>query len=174
MYTVSKLAKLFSLSRSTLLYYEKIDLLIPDEISGQNYRLYTEDNRKELEKICLYRDMGIPLKKIRQMLIKENDHIQKELENQLLCLNKKIQILRKQQQAILNILQQEPLMKSTRLLSKDQWVQMFKNAGMSEQDMHNWHRDFEANAPEAHQDFLESIGLDEAKIRQIRQWAGGL
>ena len=44
-------------------------------------------------------------------------------------------------------------------------------AGMSDEDMRNWHREFEAREPLAHQEFLESLYLDTDEIRQIRHWS---
>lgn len=169
MYTVSQLAKQFNLSRSTLLYYESIDLLVSSELGENNYRLYSENDKRTLEKICMYRDMGIPLKKIKSLLESETDEIQGELERQLLTLNNEIKRLRSRQQAILGVLKNKERLKSTRLLDKDQWVEMFRNVGMSDENMSEWHREFERNAPEAHQDFLESIGLSEERIREIRK-----
>ena len=44
-YTVGQLVKAFKLSRSTLLYYDKINLLTPSgEWTEANYRLYTQDD----------------------------------------------------------------------------------------------------------------------------------
>ena len=42
MYTVGQIAKKFKISRSTLLYYDSIDLLKPKGRSDSNYRLYAD------------------------------------------------------------------------------------------------------------------------------------
>lgn len=169
MYAISQLGRKFGLSRSTLLYYESIDLLVSSELGEYNHRLYSDRDEERLERICLYRDMGIPLKKIKQLLGAENDEVHQELERQLARLNEQIKTLRSKQQAILRVLQNEQLMGSTRLMNKNQWIDMFRNAGMSDENMAVWHREFEKNAPEAHQDFLESIGLSEEKIKEVRR-----
>ncbi len=44
-------------------------------------------------------------------------------------------------------------------LSKESWTQMFQAIGMSDADMRQWHVNFERNMPEAHADFLHSLGL---------------
>jgi MerR family transcriptional regulator, thiopeptide resistance regulator len=44
-------------------------------------------------------------------------------------------------------------------------------AGLSKQDMHNWHIQFEKMEPEAHQEFLESLGIQAAEINKIREWS---
>jgi hypothetical protein len=35
--------------------------------------------------------------------------------------------------------------------------------------MRKWHAEFEKNLPEAHQDFLESLGVPEDEITMIRK-----
>jgi len=42
---------------------------------------------------------------------------------------------------------------------------------MNDEDMQNWHRQFEKLEPEAHQEFLESLQIDDNEIKQIRQWS---
>jgi len=45
---------------------------------------------------------------------------------------------------------------------------MLRAAGLDEDGMWNWHIEFEKNTPEAHQDFLESIGISSEEIALIR------
>ena len=40
MHTAGKLARRYALSRSTLLYYHRIGLLVPSGRSAANYRVY--------------------------------------------------------------------------------------------------------------------------------------
>lgn len=61
MYTVGYLVKHFALSRSTLLYYNKIGLLIPSGRSAANYRLYTEADVKKMRQITLFKEAGLAL-----------------------------------------------------------------------------------------------------------------
>ncbi|MFO0552482.1 MAG: hypothetical protein U0271_29100 [Polyangiaceae bacterium] len=37
--------------------------------------------------------------------------------------------------------------------------------------MHRWHVEFERLSPEAHRDFLESLGLPHAEVARIRDWS---
>jgi len=53
-------------------------------------------------------------------------------------------------------------------ISVDQWVAMFREIGLDEAKMHEWHRVFESRHPQAHQSFLEWLGLPEKEIGQIR------
>ena len=46
---------------------------------------------------------------------------------------------------------------------------MFSEIGLSEETMHKWHDLFESRYPETHQSFLEWLGIDAAKISEIRK-----
>ncbi len=50
----------------------------------------------------------------------------------------------------------------------DDWVAMFREIGLDEATMMQWHRVFESRHPEAHRGFLEWLGLDAQRIEQIR------
>ena len=49
------------------------------------------------------------------------------------------------------------------------WVEMFRTIGLSEQQMHQWHEEFERLHPEGHQGFLEWLRLPAERIEQIRR-----
>lgn len=55
-----------------------------------------------------------------------------------------------------------------RKVFKDEWVSMFREIGLDEETMMNWHRLFESRHPDAHQSFLEWLGLSSEKISEIR------
>ncbi len=50
----------------------------------------------------------------------------------------------------------------------EEWVAIFEEIGLDEAKMHQWHRIFETRHPEAHQGFLEWLGLDQEEIERIR------
>lgn len=52
---------------------------------------------------------------------------------------------------------------------KTEWVELFRQTGLSEQMMEEWHRLFEANYPEAHQRFLQWLQLPAEEVAAIRQ-----
>jgi DNA-binding transcriptional MerR regulator len=171
MYTIGQVAKKYSLSRSALIYYDSIGVLTPGGRSGSNYRLYSEDDLKKMDRIQLFRSAGLSLESISSLLEKENNELNSVLENRLLTINSEIQGLRDQQKVILKILENESLERNTRVITKETWVAMLKAAGLDETGMRNWHIEFEKTSPEAHQDFLESIGLDNDEILTIRDWS---
>jgi len=50
----------------------------------------------------------------------------------------------------------------------DQWVELFDAVGLDEGNRHQWHRSFEQRHPQAHQSFLEWLGLDAQHIKDVR------
>lgn len=58
---------------------------------------------------------------------------------------------------------------SKRQLSKTEWVDLFREAGLDDATMKRWHEAFERRAPDAHQSFLEWLSIPPAEIDQIRQ-----
>lgn len=50
----------------------------------------------------------------------------------------------------------------------EEWVSMFRDIGLDEETMMKWHRLFETRYPQAHQSFLEWLGLPPERIREIR------
>lgn len=53
-------------------------------------------------------------------------------------------------------------------MNKEKWVLLFKEIGLDEATMKQWHRAFETRYPDGHQSFLEWLNIDETEIRQIR------
>lgn len=54
-------------------------------------------------------------------------------------------------------------------ITVSQWKEMFTEAGLSEEDMQKWHQIFENKHPDGHQSFFEWLGLEETRIKEIRQ-----
>ncbi len=168
--TIGALARTSGLSRSTLLYYDRLGLLKPLHRSRSNYRLYSAREVERLEQICLHRQMGIPLVEIRQLMDESGEGTAVEiLQRRLRSLGREIANLQCQQRSIVQILRQDQFQKEAGVLNKNRWVAIMKAAGLKEQDMHNWHVQFEKMEPEAHQEFLESLGIPAAEIEKIRQ-----
>ena len=68
MYTIGNLVKEFQLSRSTLLYYDKIGLLKPSQRTESDYRLYSEQDFNRMSKIAMYKKAGLSLEAIAEWL----------------------------------------------------------------------------------------------------------
>ena len=80
---------------------------------------------------------------------------------------------RKNKQRLLaEMLKQEDIAEYTRLMSKERWVDMLRAAGLDDEGMLEWHRQFETNHPQAHQDFLESLNISEKKLLLLENVRG--
>lgn len=170
MYTVGKLSKEFGLSRTTLLYYEEVGLLVPSERSSSNYRLYSDEDRKRLLKICRFRQTGLSLTEINDILDSSDSKLTSMLESRLDNLNKEINTLRNQQNVIISILKNKKLLKKTRYMNRESWTALLETTGLDERGRHKWHLEFEKMSAEAHRDFLEQIGFSDAEIKKIKKW----
>lgn len=53
-------------------------------------------------------------------------------------------------------------------VTKEDWVAMFREIGLSEDAMMKWHRLFETRHPEGHADFLSWLGIPLDEISRIR------
>lgn len=168
--TISKLATMHGLSRSTLLYYDKIGLLRADQKSASGYRLYGKDASAKLARIVELRSAGLPLDTVKRVL-ESHTPLADALERQVVALNRQIEELRTQQRVVLSLLQSNTARSRARSMSKDGWTKMFRSIGLTDDDMRRWHTHFEQTMPEAHRDFLESLGLDAAEVRRIRSWS---
>jgi len=169
--TISRLARQFGLARSTLLYYDRIGLLRPNQHSPAGYRLYDAQAIERLKRIVELRSAGMPLTTVK-LVLETSTPLAEALEQQVAVLNRQLAQLRDQQRVVLTLLQSRSAARRARTMSKDSWTRMFRSIGLTDADMRQWHAHFERTMPEAHRDFLESLGLDAQEVRRIRAWSG--
>lgn len=168
MLSVTQLARHCDISRSTVLYYERKGLLHPALRSGNGYRWYGEKEIRRLENILAYRSYGLPVAQIEHLVDREDGVAQERiLREQFNALEREIMNLRRQQKAIVQLLDQPQLLEN-QMVTKERWVEIMRAAGLSEEDMLNWHRNFEKMEPEEHHNFLESLGISAEEIKRIR------
>ncbi|MCG7343208.1 MerR family transcriptional regulator [Sporosarcina sp. ACRSL] len=65
---VKEVADLTGVSVRTLHHYDEIGLLVPDEVTEAGYRVYSDENLTTLQQILFFREVGFPLKKIKELL----------------------------------------------------------------------------------------------------------
>lgn len=172
MYTIGRLAKSAGLSRSTLLYYDFIGLFSPSGRSVSNYRIYTKADRDRLKQICTYRRAGLSLKDIAGIMKRRGGgSVIPLLENRLDDLNREIRGLRSQQHFILKLLKSGRALSKIRVMDKESWIALLQKAGLDEAAREKWHAEFERMAPDAHRDFLESLGIPQAEVSLIRRYS---
>ncbi len=170
-YSISELARSCGLSRSTLLYYDRLGLLKPSGRTGSGYRYYTEKDRRRLERIGRFRQAGLTLQEIRLVLASGGKPGAKLLEQRLRATADEIQDARNRQRLLAAMLSRIARGTAPATVDVDMWVEMFRVAGMEEKDMARWHAEFEQRAPEAHHDFLLSLGISPADALKIRDWS---
>jgi len=168
MYSIGQLCHEFSLSRSTLLYYDSIGLLTASERSTANYRQYSEEERRRLSQICAFREAGVPLNQIKNILDTEGIREGDILEKRLLELNVEIRYLRLQQKLIVDMLKAKNLSDKKMPMDSQTFVSILKSTGFDENTMNNLHVQFEMNSPDSHQLFLEFMGIEDEEIKKIR------
>ncbi len=170
--TLGRLARATGLARSSLLHYEALGLLKPLARSEAGYRLYGEAEVQRLQAIRRYRQAGLSLDAIGQLLSRSPANGPAALlERRLLALSDELDRLREQQQELARLLAMPEFHALRRARGKADWVALLRQAGFSDEDMRRWHAGFEAAAPEQHQAFLTSLGLPDAEIAAIRRAA---
>jgi DNA-binding transcriptional MerR regulator len=172
-YSISQLANAFGLSRSTLLYYDRIGVLCASKRTVSGYRQYTEQDHKQLERICMFRGTGLALTDIKKMFSGGSNPSVSILEKRLRELDKEILGLRTQQHLITAMLKNMSNEDFSPAIDKKAWVEMLESAGMDESGMKAWHAEFEKRSPEAHYDFLLSLGIPKSEARKIQEWSQG-
>lgn len=173
-YSISQLARSFGLSRSTLLYYDRIGLLRAPRRTPAGYRCYTRHEYDRLARICMFRDTGLSLADVQKVLSGSTAPSVKILEKRLEELEKEMRRLRNRQRQLVAMLKKMTSGEYEPVVGKEMWVEMLAAAGMDESAMANWHAEFEHRAPSAHHEFLLSLGISESEARQIREWARNL
>lgn len=168
LFTIGELARRSGLSRSALLYYDRIGLLKPAGHSPSGYRLYDETSVEKLRLICTYRKAGLSLDRIGELLRVSNSPGEEILLKHVFEIDRKISALKMQQRLLLGLLREDG-QNAPAEMDGERWVEMFESAGMSRDDIGHWHEEFERNAPEAHQAFLMWLGLSEREAVEIRK-----
>lgn len=85
-YTINKLAKLAGVSTRTLRYYDELGLLPPARVSTNGYRIYGQKEIDRLQQILFYRELGVTLEEIRNILASKDFDGLSALESHLTAL----------------------------------------------------------------------------------------
>lgn len=85
-YKIGELAKLAEISVRSLQHYHQIGLLEPSSTSEAGYRLYNQRDLAILQQILIFKSCGVPLQKIKPLLVYQTDDQIVLLEQQKLML----------------------------------------------------------------------------------------
>jgi DNA-binding transcriptional MerR regulator/ubiquinone/menaquinone biosynthesis C-methylase UbiE len=171
MYHISQLGREFGLSRSTLLYYDRIGLLSPSARSESGYRRYGPADRVRLESICSLRRAGMDIEGIRAILATAGDDTTAVLRRRLDEIGGEIETLRTKQRLLAGMLKVQGEGGPGGTVNKEMFVAMLRAAGMDDAAMKRLHVEFERREPEAHHAFLLSLGISEKEALLIRKWS---
>jgi MerR family transcriptional regulator, thiopeptide resistance regulator len=171
MYRITDLARRYGLSRSTLLYYDRIGLLSPALRDPANYRSYSEADRERLESICTLKRSGLDIDGIRTILDTAADDSTAVLQNRLRQISAEIQALQTKQRLLAGMLRLSGTGGPKSAVDKEMFVEMLRAAGMDDEAMKQLHVAFERRAPQAHHNFLLSLGIPEPEAEKIRAWS---
>jgi MerR family transcriptional regulator, thiopeptide resistance regulator len=177
LFTMKNLMQATGLARASLLNYEALGLLLPRARSAAGYRLYGIEEKERALAICRYRSAGLSLSAIRKVLALPGPSTSHPagagelLKARLLGLSEEVARLREQQRRLALLLTQPGLQDVAALSSKSAWVKLLRQAGFEEQDMEQWHTDFEAEDPVAHARFLRALGIGRGEVAAIRRKA---
>lgn len=95
-YTVQKLSNLAGISTRTLRYYDEIGILKPARINSSGYRIYGQAEVDVLQQILFYRELGISLDKIKDIITSptfDQSNALKEHRDSLLERRKQLDLL---------------------------------------------------------------------------------
>lgn len=95
-YTVQKLGRLAGVSTRTLRYYDEINMLKPARINSSGYRIYGQNEVDQLQQILFYREIGVSLDTIKDIVNSSDFDRTKALQDhreQLLDKRKQLDLL---------------------------------------------------------------------------------
>ena len=88
-YTINQLSKLTGLSTRALRYYDEIGLFVPASKTDAGYRVYSSAQLDTLQQIMFYKELGMQLEEIRNIVTSADFDSLKALEQHLIHLKEK-------------------------------------------------------------------------------------
>lgn len=122
-YTVNRLAQVSGVSKRTLRYYDEIGLLRPERVNPNGYRIYGQMQVDLLQQILFYRELGLPLEEIREIVKNPGFDREKALEEHLTAL---LQKKRQTEILISNVRKTLDSMKGRAIMSDKEKFEGFK------------------------------------------------
>ena len=118
-YTISQLAEAAGIPVTTVRYYERIGLVIPENRSHGNYRLYSDESLEKLTFIRAAQAVGFTLEDIKSLLVTDKGKsptcgsVQGLIENRLADVEERLKDLRSIRRVLRSALEQCQTQKKT-------------------------------------------------------------
>ena len=104
--SVNEVCKIANISRKTLFYYDKIGLLLPKKrIGSQHTKMYDKNAIHTLQQIQMYKNAGLLLREIKEILNDSNEHAYKQLQKANVRLAKELEKINIQKENLKKLLQ---------------------------------------------------------------------
>ena len=104
--SVNEVCKIANISRKTLFYYDKIGLLLPKKrIGSQHTKMYDKNAIHTLQQIQTYKNAGLLLREIKEILNDSNEHAYKQLQKANVRLAKELEKIKIQKENLKKLLQ---------------------------------------------------------------------
>ncbi len=105
--SVNEVCKIANISRKTLFYYDKIGLLLPKKrIGSQHTKMYDKTAIYKLQQIQMYKNAGLLLREIKEILNDSKEHTYKQLQKANVRLTKELEKIKIQKENLKKLLQE--------------------------------------------------------------------
>ena len=105
--SVNEVCKIANISRKTLFYYDKIGLLLPKKrIGSQHTKMYDKTAIHKLQQIQMYKNAGLLLREIKEILNDSKEHAYKQLQKANVRLTKELEKIKIQKENLKKLLQE--------------------------------------------------------------------
>ncbi|MEJ5929023.1 MerR family transcriptional regulator [Corynebacterium sp. H128] len=135
--TIGQAAQLLGISKRTLRHWDEIGLLQPSFRSWGDYRLYTEDDLDVALEILVYRETGMPLKEIAE-IVNGGESSLVRLRNQQQHLKQQLARLRQMHDAVTTILERDLTMTEKIQAMGTSWAEYAEEAEARWGDTPEW------------------------------------
>lgn len=166
--TVGQAAARFGLSRTALLYYDRLGLLTPTR-SSSGYRRYGPADVARLDAICQLRRAGLSLEQIGRLLDSPAPELVEALALRLSALDEEIAALRQEQRIVLDALTRGRTAGRAWTPDRDALVGVLDRAGLSGEQRLAWHAAAERADSRLHGLLLEALQLTDEELAALHQ-----
>ncbi len=173
MKTIKDISEITGLSIRTLRYYDEIGLLKPTKLTDAGYRLYGNEALEKLQEILFFRETGLPLATIKEMMERPDYDRQQALLAQKTLLEQKRNRLNGIIELITDVMEGANTM-SFKEFSQTDVNQMIENIqkGMSQEQFEDFIKNYGGGSVESYREQLMRSMNDEKTKTSMLRWYG--